>query len=210
MPFHVEIRRSFSHARAFNLDEGELRRAVLEPWSRGAAVRLGQRDWDPRACGLTVLEGPRLASAELSHGQGWHRAERSGRDVTRALLSSAGGPAAAVAVVAAGDADRRAAVAALETIGLAAVDFADVRATVLAAPPGRAGVRAAVVVVGAEAPTVAWGLDAGLAIGALGASAVVVSVGGARPPAGLAGIEPVRLEQPDALAARLRAAAPQA
>jgi len=184
-------------------------RAVLQPWSRGVTVRLGEREWDPRACRITVLEGPRLAPAELSHGQGWHSAERSGRDVTRALLSRAGVLAATVAVVAVGDADRRAAVAAVEALGLTPVDFAEVRSAVLAGAAGRAGVRAALVVIGAGPATAAWGLDAGLALGALGASAVLVCVGGAQLPAALAGIEPVRLEQPDALAARLRAAAPR-
>ena len=79
MAFHLEIRRGLHHARAFNLEHPEVRRAVLEPWLRGVAVTLGQRDWDPRACRLTVLEGPPLAPADLAHGQGWHNAGRSAR-----------------------------------------------------------------------------------------------------------------------------------
>ena len=167
MAFHVEIRRGLHHARAFNLEHDELQRTVLEPWLRGVAVTVGQRQWDPGACRLTVLEGPRLAPADLAHGQGWHNAGRSARDVTAAVLT--------------------------------AVDFAAVRA-------GRT-VRAGLVVVGTGALTVGWGLDAGLAMGTLGARAIVVCLGDAPMPGELAGIEPVRLGAPDALAARLRQAA---
>ncbi len=199
MAFHVEIRRGLHHARAFNLEHDELQRTVLEPWLRGVAVTVGQRQWDPGACRLTVLEGPRLAPADLAHGQGWHNAGRSARDVTAAVLTAVDTGAATVAVIAATAEDRDAAAAAVEALGLTAVDFAAVRA-------GRT-VRAGLVVVGTGALTVGWGLDAGLAMGTLGARAIVVCLGDAPMPGELAGIEPVRLGAPDALAARLCQAA---
>src|SRR4051794_4522343 len=103
MSYHVEVgRSSFHRARAFNLDDAQLR-ALVEPWARGQTVELGEREWDPRENDLTVIEGPTLDPADLAHGQGWNRATKTGRDVTARVL---GGTAAravrnAVAVVAA-------------------------------------------------------------------------------------------------------------
>ena len=88
MPFHVEISVStLRRARAFNLDGGELRRAILEPWVAGVAIELGDHEWLPGESSLRVLEGPELDPPELSFGQGWTNAERSARDVTRELLA---------------------------------------------------------------------------------------------------------------------------
>jgi hypothetical protein len=123
MPFHVEIRRSYNHARVFNVGEEELRRTVLEPWSRGGVVELGDREWDPRDCGLVVLEGPALAASDLALGQGWHRAERSARDVTARVLAELRSEPATVAVLAATPAGRRLAAALLERLGLRPVDW---------------------------------------------------------------------------------------
>lgn len=90
MPFHVEISAStLSHARAFNLGEEELRRSILEPWMLGRVVELGEQEWVPRESSLTVLEGPRLEGPDLSFGQGWSNAERSGREVTKEVLATA-------------------------------------------------------------------------------------------------------------------------
>lgn len=88
MPFHVEVRRSVHRAWAFNLDGETLRRTVLEPWARGAVLRLGDRDWEPSKSSLRVLEGERLHPADLAHGQGWNHASRDGRDVARELLTT--------------------------------------------------------------------------------------------------------------------------
>jgi hypothetical protein len=86
VPFHVEISGGLNHARAFNLDLAELRRTVLEPWLTGRTVELGEREWDPRESALRILEGRHLDPPDLSFGQGWSNAERSGEDVTRRVL----------------------------------------------------------------------------------------------------------------------------
>ncbi|GAC1322599.1 MAG: hypothetical protein NVS2B9_07760 [Myxococcales bacterium] len=36
--YHIEIRRSFHRAWAFDMGEGELNRRILEPWRRGAVI----------------------------------------------------------------------------------------------------------------------------------------------------------------------------
>jgi hypothetical protein len=206
--FHVEIRRGFSRAWAFNLAEGELRRAVLDPWAAGAMVQLGDQLWEPARCRLTVLQGPPLAPAELAHGQGWNRAQRTARDVTRDLPTAA---AAVVALVTHDDAGRRVAGEALNALGLAAVEFAPVRARLLARPPLAAGVAAAIVVAGPGPRGPDWAVDAGLALGALGARALVACLDDAPAPAELAGVAAVRLppgplDAARALAEPLRAA----
>jgi hypothetical protein len=86
MPFHVEISSGLNHARAFNLSVEELRRTVLEPWLTGRQVELGEHEWEPGECSLTILEGRHLDSPDLSFGQGWSNAERAAKDVTRRVL----------------------------------------------------------------------------------------------------------------------------
>jgi hypothetical protein len=94
--FHVELRRFPHNTHAFNLSEAELRRLVLDPWSHGDAVELGERRWRVDDTRLTILEGPELASGQLSMGRGWAAAVRHGHDVTGRLLSTAASaPAAA-------------------------------------------------------------------------------------------------------------------
>jgi hypothetical protein len=187
VPYHVEIRRSFQRARAFNLGEAELRAGVLDPWRSGRTVVLGDQRWEPGESRLTVLEGPRLDAPELAHGRGWQRAERASRDVTLELLETS----PAVALVAESQAAGDAVAAALD--GFALVAWEPVRRRILAGEaPGVAG---AVLVAAAE-PSAAWLLDAGLAAGALGRRAVVV------------GPAPAALRElaagPGELAARLR------
>jgi hypothetical protein len=88
--FHIEISAStLHHARAFNLDEEELRRTILEPWMTDRTIELGDQEWIPRKSSLKVLEGPRLEPPDLSFGQGWSNAERSARDVTGEVLADA-------------------------------------------------------------------------------------------------------------------------
>ena len=78
MPFHIEISTTtLRHARAFNLDEEELRRTVIEPWMAGRPIELGDHEWLPGESTLRVLEGPRLEGPDLNIGQGWSNAERS-------------------------------------------------------------------------------------------------------------------------------------
>jgi hypothetical protein len=88
MAFHVEVRTDMRHARAFNLSDEELRRAVLDPWLSQRQISLGDRKWDPEESELRVLEGPDLSNPELSFGQGWANAERSSENVTQRVLGA--------------------------------------------------------------------------------------------------------------------------
>jgi hypothetical protein len=172
VPFHVEVRRSFHRAWRFNLGAEELQRVVLDPWRRGQPLSLGDREWTPAQSELRVIEGPRLQDADLAHGQGWNRAERSGADVTRRVLATSARAGGRVTVVAA-DPDRGRGVAELlREAGLELVDWASVRAAILAGDPARGGAQAAVVATGSAEPD-AGGFDAGLALGAFGGRAVV-------------------------------------
>jgi hypothetical protein len=189
LPFHVEIRRSFHRARAFNLSDRELH-ALLDPWARGAEIELGDRRWEPRDSRLTVLEGPELGAQQLAFGQGWQNAERSAEDVTARLLR---GPAGReVALLAQTEEGLRTAAAVLEALGLRPVEW------------GTAAAQTAVIVAGDAAELDArHAFRAGVAVGALGARAIVVDLGTFPVPAELRDHAPIGA---DALAARLRGA----
>jgi hypothetical protein len=87
--FHVEMRQFPHNFCRFNMSEQELRTAVLDAWARREWLEFGERRWDPNQATLTVLEGPRLSTQELSMGRGWRNAQRGGSDVTERLLASA-------------------------------------------------------------------------------------------------------------------------
>jgi hypothetical protein len=197
MAFHVEISSGFrQRARAFNLDEAKLRSEILDPWTRGRRIALGDKDWEPRDCKLIILEGPELADTDLSMGRGWANAERASRNVTRRLVDAAASPTAGpvVAVLADGSAGPEVH-RMLERLELSTVSWAELRARILGAPAPSGGPGyAAVLVVEGTAPSPAWLFDAGLARGALGARAVVVQVGDAAIPPQLAGIDVMRIE----------------
>jgi hypothetical protein len=90
VPYHVEIKTTnLHHARAFNLEKDELHGQILEPWMTNRTIELGDQEWVPRESSLRVFEGRRLEGPDLSMGQGWSNAERSGRDVTREALAEA-------------------------------------------------------------------------------------------------------------------------
>jgi hypothetical protein len=169
--FHVEIRRGMQRARVFNLAEAELRARVLGPWSAGAPVALGDQEWEPRESVLTVLESDALPAADLAHGQGWNRAERIGRDVTADVL----GTAATIAVLARSAEAGRIAATVVDALGVHAVDWAAVRAALLAGDRAAAGIPAALLIADNDP---AWLLDAGLARGALGRRAVIARLDG--------------------------------
>lgn len=96
--FHVELRQFPHNFCRFNLSEVELCASVLDPWSRGEQVELGERRWDPRQAILTVIEGPRLSLPELAMGRGWRNATRAGQDATERMLAlAAPSPPTAVA-----------------------------------------------------------------------------------------------------------------
>jgi hypothetical protein len=188
----------------FNLEEPELRRRVLEPWSQGRTVSIGDREWDPAKSRILILEGRRLEPAELAVGQGWNNARRNARDVTLDLFRPA---QRSVVVVADTPAAGSAMASLLADLGLAPVEWDVVRARALAgAPEDRAG---PAVVVMTEAATPATALEAGLALGAFGERAILVLLGTGEPLAAVEGVEAIRVaeDEPDplhALAERLQ------
>jgi hypothetical protein len=100
MPFHVEISSPVNFARAINVDETDLRKAVLEPWVTGMPLILGDRDWEPRDSRLTILEGPAVP-APTAADDGWATALRTAEDVTRPMIevAEAGAPAQTAMVI---------------------------------------------------------------------------------------------------------------
>jgi hypothetical protein len=90
--FHVEISAGFHRARVFNLNRDDLLAKVVGPWLEDRRIAMGDREWEPRACSLKILEGPDMAQTDLSFGQGWSNAERASENVTRDVLSTAPPP----------------------------------------------------------------------------------------------------------------------
>ncbi len=87
--YHVELRQFPHNFCRFNLTERELHDTILDAWSRGEWIELGERKWNPHQAKLTVLEGPQLPVEQLSIGRGWRNAKRHGQDVTKQLLPGA-------------------------------------------------------------------------------------------------------------------------
>jgi hypothetical protein len=216
VPFHVEVRRSYRRAWAFNLSEERLKRTILEPWRRGAPVELGDREWDPKECTIRVLEGPELAPPELAHGQGWHHAERSGQEVTREIVTRAAAQAVRASVLGETEFAQRTVLDLVQRLGVSTVDWVALRARILAAatvvagPPFAAGeIPVAILVLESSDASPAWLFEAGLALGALGARAIVVQLGEEPPPAALRDLGVIRVDPGEpasmhALAERLR------
>jgi hypothetical protein len=92
--YHLELRQFPHNVCRFNLSEPELA-AVTAPWAREQIVDFGERKWSPQQARLTILEGPRLASEDLTMGRGWRTAQRQGQDVTDRVLAAARDAAAA-------------------------------------------------------------------------------------------------------------------
>ena len=198
MPFHVEISRGFRHrARAFNLEEAELRRTILDPWTRGRVIVLGDQDWEPRDCKLVVLEGPELAETDLSMGRGWSNAEKTAENVTRRLVEQAASLRLGVAVLAESPDTEAEVTRMLQRLDLETVAWSELRALILGGPAEGGAAYAAVLVIGSAEPPAGWLFDAGLARGALGRRAPFVQLGGAGIPAALAGIDVMRLDPGD-------------
>jgi hypothetical protein len=86
--YHVELRQFPHNMCRFNLELGELRGAILEPWSRERWIEFGERKWSPHQASLTVIEGPRIPFGQLTMGRGWRTAQRQGREVTEELLEA--------------------------------------------------------------------------------------------------------------------------
>lgn len=184
MRYHVQIRRGFRVARELNLEEDELQARVLTPWSRGALVSLGDREWEPAHCELRLLAGPELTAADLAMGQGWQNAERTSRDVTAELLAARPAPTA-VALLAQTPAAAAAASAALERAGVQALAWEQA-----------AGATSALVAFDAAGDNgdARWWLEVGRALGALGERAVLAVHGGVALPGPLAHAPAIRLD----------------
>ncbi|MGH2924480.1 MAG: hypothetical protein ACRDK1_00750 [Solirubrobacterales bacterium] len=200
MPFHVEIRQARRRAWAFNLSGERLSRIVVEPWRQGLPVALGDREWAPKDSALRILEGPELSPPDLAHGSGWHNAERSGEDATRTILSRAAAQATSIAVLAETPTGHAAVAPLVERLGVQTVEWAAVRARLLAAAtaaganPLGGEVLWAILVVERPAPSPAWLFEAGLALGALGGRAVLTQLGDEPAPAPLRDLAVIRID----------------
>jgi hypothetical protein len=86
--YHAELRQFPHNLCRFNLTEPEIR-AIAMRWVREQIVDIGERKWSTAQATLTILEGPRLESGQLTMGRGWRAAQRQGEDVTERTLAAA-------------------------------------------------------------------------------------------------------------------------
>jgi hypothetical protein len=86
--YHVELRHFPHNSARFNLNQRELG-AIVEPWARGQVIEFGEQRWNPREAEIMILEGPQIPLHQLKVGRGWRVAERSGTDVTDAVIAAA-------------------------------------------------------------------------------------------------------------------------
>jgi hypothetical protein len=195
--FHVEISHGFSRrAQAFNLDESTLRRDVLDPWTEGRVIRLGDRDWKPKDSKLRILEGPELSDVDIAMGRGWSNAGRVSENVTRRLIEASTRPVRGpvVAVLAESEVVSAELIGMLARLELETTTWPELRARILGLPTDPRGPGYAAVLSVEASPSPGWLFDAGLARGALGSRAVFAQLGDAGIPAQLAGIEVIRLD----------------
>jgi hypothetical protein len=82
----MELRQFPHNFCRFNLSEQQLRK-IVESWSAGEVVEVGERKWDPQRAKLTILEGPRIPNTQLTMGRGWSVAQRQSADVTGQVLA---------------------------------------------------------------------------------------------------------------------------
>jgi hypothetical protein len=85
--FHVELRQFPNVARAFNLNQEQLERQILEPWVNVGSVELQDRRWSAGRARLKIYEGPQLGPEQIGLGRGWANVSRAGRDVTEQRLT---------------------------------------------------------------------------------------------------------------------------
>jgi hypothetical protein len=162
---------------------------------RGRPIYLGDKEWEPRDCKLTVLEGPELADTDLAMGRGWSNAERASENVTRQLIDAAVGPSRPVVAILAEERAAEGEIGQMLTdLELETAPWAELRARILNPPADASGPGYAAVLItdGAQASP-AWLFDAGLARGALGRRAVIAQLRDAAIPAQLAGVDVIRL-----------------
>jgi hypothetical protein len=87
--FHVEMRMGTDVVRQFNLNEQGLWTRFLAPLMADRPFTLEGHEFIPRTTRINIFEGPQLRPDQLALGRGWQNAERSGNDVTEAVLARA-------------------------------------------------------------------------------------------------------------------------
>jgi hypothetical protein len=92
--YHVELSQDSTQVRAFNLSREQLRQRFLGPLTGGRRFVCEDKEFDPAATTLRVLEGPELGLSQLTLGRGWTEAERLSRDVTYRFLAETDSTAA--------------------------------------------------------------------------------------------------------------------
>jgi hypothetical protein len=85
--FHVEMRMGAEVVRQFNLSEQGLWTRYLAPLMADRDFVLEGHDFTPRKTRISIFEGPQLRPDQLALGRGWQNVERSGNDVTEAILA---------------------------------------------------------------------------------------------------------------------------
>ncbi len=83
------MRMGISVVREFNLGERELWTRFLAPLMADQDFTLEGHDFTPRKTRITIYDGPELRPDQLGMGRGWQNVERTGSDVTAAVLARA-------------------------------------------------------------------------------------------------------------------------
>jgi hypothetical protein len=99
VPFHVELKDHRDVVRAFNLTEEQVTARFITPLRTSTRFSIEDKEFESRKARLIIVEGPRLATGELTLGQGWTTARKRGEDVTQRFLT-----ASSVSMPLAGDA----------------------------------------------------------------------------------------------------------
>jgi hypothetical protein len=88
--FHVEMRMGgMNVVREFNLGERELWIRFLAPLMADHDFTLEGHDFTPRKTRIAIYDGPELRPDQIGIGRGWQNVERTGNDVTEAVLAKA-------------------------------------------------------------------------------------------------------------------------
>jgi hypothetical protein len=88
--YHLEMRMGLTVMRVFNQSPAELQARFLAPMQRGEAFTFEEHQWIPREMRVSIWEGPKLATHQLTMGRGWQNACRTGTEVTEQVLAQAG------------------------------------------------------------------------------------------------------------------------
>lgn len=83
------MRMGINAVREFNLGERELWARFLSPLMADQDFTLEGHDFTPRKTRIAIYDGPELRPDQLGMGRGWQNVERTGSDVTEAVLARA-------------------------------------------------------------------------------------------------------------------------